>query len=50
LIGWAATHVGLKWPNIVAALVCLCGVLLMLRERREMRRFFERDGASDGQS
>jgi MFS family permease len=49
LIGWAATHVGLKWPNIVAALLCLCGVLLMLRERREMRRFFERDETGTSQ-
>jgi MFS family permease len=44
LIGWVATYTGLQWPNIVASLLCLGGVLLMVRERREMRRFFERDG------
>jgi predicted MFS family arabinose efflux permease len=43
MIGWIATYTGLQWPNIMAALLCLGGVLLMVRERREMRRFFERD-------
>jgi MFS family permease len=47
LIGWVATYTGLQWPNIVAALLCLGGVLLMVRERREMRQFFERDEASE---
>ena len=41
VIGWFANRYGLMWPNVVAALCCLCGLLLMVRRRREMRRYFE---------
>ena len=41
VIGWFANRYGLMWPNVVAALLCLCGLLLMVGQRREMRRFFE---------
>jgi MFS family permease len=43
IIGWFANRFGLVWPNIIAALLCLVGVLLMVKQRREMRRFFEAD-------
>jgi MFS family permease len=43
IIGWFANRFGLQWPNIIAAVLCLFGVLLMVRQRREMRRFFEAD-------
>jgi len=46
LIGWAANHVGLMWPNLVAAVLCITGVIFMLRERVQMRRFFEHKDAS----
>ena len=41
LIGWSANHVGLAWPNIVAALLCLLCCLPLLRLRRDMRSYFE---------
>jgi MFS family permease len=41
VIGWFANRYGLMWPNVVAALLCLGGLLLMVGRRREMRRFFE---------
>jgi MFS family permease len=41
VIGWLATSYGLMWPNLVAALLCLAGLLLMLKQRRGMRQFFE---------
>ena len=41
IIGWFANRFGLQWPNIIAALLCLSGVLLMVKQRREMRKFFE---------
>jgi len=41
VIGWLATHFGLMWPNVCAALCCLAGLLLMLKRRREMRHYFE---------
>jgi predicted MFS family arabinose efflux permease len=41
VIGWFANLYGLMWPNIVAGLLCLGGLLLMVRRRREMRRYFE---------
>ena len=41
LIGWFANQFGLMWPNIIAALLCFAGLLLMMGKRREMRAFFE---------
>ncbi len=41
LIGWFANRFGLMWPNIIAALLCFAGLLLMMGKRREMRAFFE---------
>ena len=41
VIGWFANRYGLMWPNIAAALLCLCGLLLMVGQRRAMRQFFE---------
>jgi MFS family permease len=41
VIGWFANLYGLMWPNIVAALLCFGGLLLMVRRRREMRAYFE---------
>ncbi len=41
VIGWFANLYGLMWPNVVAALLCLGGLLLMVRRRREMRSYFE---------
>ncbi len=43
VIGWVASHIGLMWPNVAAALLCLGGFVLMLKRRREMRAFFEGD-------
>lgn len=41
LVGWAANHVGLMVPNVVAALLCLLFCLPLLRTRRDMRSYFE---------
>jgi predicted MFS family arabinose efflux permease len=41
VIGWIANHVGLMWPTLGAAVLCLGGMVLMLKRRREMRVFFE---------
>ena len=41
VIGWIANHAGLMWPTAGAALLCLGGMGVMLKNRREMRRFFE---------
>jgi MFS family permease len=41
VIGSLATNYGLMWPNVAAALLCLAGLLLMLKRRREMRGYFE---------
>ena len=41
LIGWIANHVGLVWPFLTAALLCLLTLLLLMGRRREMRRYFE---------
>ena len=41
VIGWVASHVGLMWPTVTAALLCLTGFALMLNRRYEMRAFFE---------
>ncbi|MEY4642634.1 MAG: hypothetical protein RLZZ227_2628, partial [Pseudomonadota bacterium] len=43
VIGWVAHYTGLMWPNVVAAILCLLGFVLMLKKRREMRQFFESD-------
>jgi predicted MFS family arabinose efflux permease len=43
VIGWIANHIGLMWPTAGAALLCLGGMALMLKRRREMRGFFESD-------
>src|SRR5688572_23812297 len=45
VIGWFANLYGLMWPNIVAALLCFSGLLLMVRRRREMRAYFENHAA-----
>jgi MFS family permease len=41
IIGWFANLYGLMWPNVVAALLCFAGLLLMVRRRRTMRKYFE---------
>lgn len=41
IIGWIANQYGLMLPNVAAAFLCLGGLLLMLKKRREMRRYFE---------
>jgi predicted MFS family arabinose efflux permease len=41
VIGWFANRYGLMWPNVVAALLCLAGLLLMVSRRRAMRKYFE---------
>lgn len=41
VIGWIANHVGLMWPTVGAAVLCLGGMVVMLKHRREMRGFFE---------
>ncbi|MES2624367.1 MAG: MFS transporter [Pseudomonadota bacterium] len=41
VIGWFANIYGLMWPNVIAGLLCLCGLLLMVRRRRDMRKYFE---------
>lgn len=41
IIGWLASHFGLMWPNIAAAVLCFGGLLLMLDKRKVMRVFFE---------
>lgn len=43
VIGWFSNHFGLMWPNVVAALLCLCGMLLMVKQRKAMRLFFEKN-------
>src|SRR5690606_5648883 len=46
IIGWAAHHVGLMIPNVVAALLCLAVCLPLWRARADMRRYFEVWGAA----
>jgi predicted MFS family arabinose efflux permease len=41
VIGGFANIYGLMWPNVVAALLCLAGLMLMVGHRKEMRAFFE---------
>ena len=41
IIGWVANIVGLMWPNVIAALCCFIGLVVMTRKRKEMRQFFE---------
>lgn len=41
IIGWVANMVGLMWPNVIAALCCFFGLVVMTRKRKEMRQFFE---------
>ncbi len=41
VIGWIANEHGLMWPTAGAAVLCLSGLVLMLKRRREMRVFFE---------
>ena len=41
IIGWVANMVGLMWPNVIAALCCFIGLVVMTRKRKEMRQFFE---------
>jgi len=41
LIGWFSNQYGLMIPNIIAALLCFVGLLIMMGKRREMRAFFE---------
>jgi len=40
IIGWVANMVGLMWPNVIAALCCFIGLVVMTRKRKEMRQFF----------
>ncbi|MDG2176964.1 MAG: MFS transporter [Gammaproteobacteria bacterium] len=41
IIGWFANIYGLMLPNIVAALCCFIGLILMIGKRQQMREFFE---------
>jgi MFS family permease len=41
IIGWAAHHVGLMIPNVIASLLCLAFCLPLWRARGDMRRYFE---------
>jgi MFS family permease len=41
VIGWFANIYGLMLPNIVAALCCFIGLILMIGKRQQMREFFE---------
>jgi predicted MFS family arabinose efflux permease len=41
IIGWIANEHGLMWPTAGAAFLCLGGMIVMLKRRREMRGFFE---------
>lgn len=41
VIGWFASTYGLMWPNIIAGLLCLAGALPLLKQRRQMRAYFE---------
>jgi predicted MFS family arabinose efflux permease len=41
VIGWIANEHGLMWPTAGAAFLCLGGMVVMLKRRREMRGFFE---------
>jgi MFS family permease len=41
VIGWFANIYGLMLPNIVAALCCFVGLMLMIGKRQQMREFFE---------
>ena len=50
IIGWFANLYGLQWPNVIAALLCLVSVLFMLKQRREMRRYFETEATPDAVS
>ena len=43
VIGWFANKFGLVVPNIVAALICFLGLLMLLRKRKVMRDYFESD-------
>lgn len=41
VIGWFASHFGLMWPNLAAALVCLLCACVLLKRRKQMRLWFE---------
>ena len=41
IIGWLSNRYGLMWPNVIAAVCCFIGLLMMVNRRREMRKFFE---------
>ena len=41
VIGWVASQVGLKLPNLVAAACCFACLLLLSARRRQMRAYFE---------
>lgn len=43
VIGWIANYAGLVWPTVAAALLCLAGLVMMNRQRRVMREYFEVD-------
>ena len=41
IIGWFSNVYGLMWPNVIAAVCCFIGLVIMVGRRREMRRYFE---------
>lgn len=41
LIGFVAEYVGLFWPNLIAALLCLYGLIIFWRRSQQMRLYFE---------
>ena len=43
IIGWFSNLYGLQWPNVAAACLCFIGVLLMVKQRRQMRSYFEQE-------
>lgn len=41
LIGFVAEYLGLFWPNFIAALLCLFGLLVFWQKYRQMQLYFE---------
>lgn len=41
IIGWFANIYGLMWPNVIAALCCFIGLVMLVGKRKVMREYFE---------
>ncbi len=47
VIGLFADYFGLFWPNLVAALICLAGLIWYWRNYRQMQEYFEAEAVSE---